>query len=146
MKRLIKGLVILGLAVGIEVSISTTTAQASRHYVTTPSSLRGTWYRYDQESGYFQKLVISKYKLYYKIHGSSANVINGKKYYASAKTYGMDVRRFNHHGYWVIEEAHTDNDYILKRTTTRRNGHKYAALHDYDPYDYSFSVWTHYKI
>lgn len=119
---------------------------ASKHYVSTPASLRGTWYQYDQQSSYFIKMKITKYNWFVKYAPNKSTLVSGKKFIPGTNINRLVVQKFGHKGYWKLEENHTDYRIILKRGETNINGHKYAALKEYNPYaPYGISIWTHYK-
>lgn len=126
---------------------SNTQASAKRHYVATPTNLRGTWYQYDKQTKSFAVMKMTKYSWYVKRTDNIGIQVSGKRFLDAHQSSCMLIsRKYNNHGYWMLAMNQAETEAALKRTTTTHNGHKYVALREYfnNPKP-TFTTWTHHK-
>lgn len=118
-KKLLLG-VVTGLALLVGGLMTTQSVSASRHYQTTPVSLRGKWTT-PRKNGYSQYLHITKYIFYaagyqngYKQSGAFG--VSGRKFISGTNIPQLYVSQHrNRYGYWKIGANHSDGMWYLKR-------------------------------
>jgi len=147
MKRFIKGLAIIGITL---VAFTDTTVQASakRHYVKTPTSLRGNWYSLNHVHN---TLSITKYTFSGMEGIHNHWKLSGKKFSKHMSTPELYVGKGDSpRGYYWIGLSSTDAGQLYRRTTLKFHGKKYSAIKQlnlisYNPVKYQTTYWTHQK-
>lgn len=128
------------LAVGISAGLGSmsTTAQAASSYIT-PVAMRGTWYGYSKEYGFWSKIHVTKHSFTYSSSGSRETI----------KGHHLLVVRGHYKGHTLVtfQDRHhigaTDSYYFGEAIV---NGHKKTALiMDYDIAMFHYHV-KHYKV
>lgn len=132
--------IVIGLSVGISAGLGSmsTTAQAASSYIT-PVAMRGTWYGYSKEYGFWSKIHVTKHSFAYSSSGSH-DVIKG---------HHLLVVRGHYKGHTLVTFQYrqhigaTDSYYFGKAIV---KGHKKTALiMDYDTAMFHHHV-KHYKV
>ncbi|KRM03967.1 hypothetical protein FD41_GL001007 [Lentilactobacillus farraginis DSM 18382 = JCM 14108] len=129
--------------------ISKTPSSADqRHpYVTTPVSLRGTWYQYDQAGHYFMKMTITKYTWSVDYAPHYATTVSSKRIIPHTSMTQLACPQLKSHGYWQLKQNHTEYSMLLKRGSIKINRQKITVLKNYYPNaPQAVSVWTTRKI
>ncbi|WP_125763787.1 hypothetical protein [Levilactobacillus mulengensis] len=127
--KLLKTLLIFGLIVGVFLGMDTQKANASkRYYVTTPKSLRGTWYSV-VDGSLFQRVTITKYKFETErmrpstALGNMSITLSGKHF--SSGLHHPDLAVAAHKsakGYWTLGGANFGGIYHFKKWTKDTQG------------------------
>lgn len=135
MNKLIKGLAIAAVALGVGSTAGRTDASAKIKYTTTPTSLRGTWYRKATNFRGYDKLVISKYafKYVFSKQGATSILSGTKPGYKGSNHSDLAVSKRNSHGYYGVGRWATDSGSYWKKVTRRIHGKTYVALKEYAP-------------
>lgn len=149
MKKIIFPLVVL-LTLGLALSITLKTpsfADQRRPYVTTPVSLRGTWYQYDQAGHYFMKMTITKYTWSVDYAPHYATTVSSKRIIPHTNMTQLARPQLKSHGYWLLKQNHTEYSMLLKHGSMKINRQKITVLKNYYPNaPQAVNVWTTCKI
>lgn len=118
LKRL---LVATGITVAsASIGLTGLTAEAASSYVT-PVAMRGTWYGYDKEYGFWSKIHVTKHSFTYSSSGSSYTIKGRHLYVVRGHYKGHSLITYQYRGH----VAATDSYYFGKAVV---NGHKKTAL------------------
>lgn len=98
-----------------------TTAQAARHYTTTPTSLRGNWIS-PQGNGQIKQIIVAKYAVLEAMHNSKGKVVSywqysGKQFLSKhSKKTALYVSKQTKTGFWKLgSRKYSRNRVTLKR-------------------------------
>lgn len=114
MNKLIKGIAIAAVALGVGSAAGVTSASAKRHYTTTPTSLRGHWYSVLNPKN---QIIITKYTFRETHYGKTRIYMSGKKFHSGEPHSDLTVSHRNRYGYYIIGQYASDEWPYWKRTS-----------------------------
>lgn len=149
MKKVVFPLLVL-LTLGLVFSITIKTPSSADQkdpYVTTPVSLRGTWYQYDQAGHYFMKMTITKHTWSVDYAPHYTTTVSSKRVIPHTSIAQLATPQIKSHGYWQLKQNHTEYKMLLKRASMKIDHQKITVLKNYYPTaPQAVSVWTTHKI